>query len=52
MSTPDEQRHTLFLLQGKGYDRGVWEVDVGLIDDWLKAVERAPTPRLWPRSGS
>ena len=37
--TNKKERHTLFLLQGKGYDEGVWEVDIELIDDWLKAVD-------------
>ena len=37
--TSKEERHTLSLLEGKGYDREVWEVDVELIEDWLKAVD-------------
>jgi len=39
VSGREEERHTLCHLLGKGYDRGVWEVDVELIDDWLKAVD-------------
>ncbi len=39
MSGREEERHTLFHLLGRGYDRGVWEVDVELIDDWLKVVD-------------
>lgn len=34
------QRHTLPLVEGKGYDPS-WVVDVGLIEDWLKAVDGA-----------
>jgi len=37
--TNEDERHTLSHLQGKGYDREVWEVDVELIDDWLKGVD-------------
>lgn len=37
--TSKKERHTLFLLQGKGYDRGVWEVDIELIEGWFKAVD-------------
>ena len=37
--TGKEERHTLSHLEGKGYDREVWEVDVELIEDWLKAVD-------------
>lgn len=39
MSNNQEERYTLFLLQGKGYNPGAWEIDVELIDDWLKAVD-------------
>lgn len=39
MSNNQEDRYTLSLLQGKGYTRGAWEIDVELIDDWLKAVD-------------
>ena len=37
--TSKEERHTLSHLEGKGYDREEWEVDVELIEDWLKAVD-------------
>ncbi|MEP6817536.1 MAG: type II toxin-antitoxin system RelE/ParE family toxin [Marmoricola sp.] len=36
--TNEDERHTLFHLQGKRYDRGTWDIDVELIGDWLKAV--------------
>ena len=39
MTGSEDERHTLSLLQVKGYDREAWEVDVELIDDWLKAVD-------------
>ena len=39
MTGDEDDRHTLSLLQGKGYDREVWEVDIELIEDWLKAVD-------------
>ena len=38
MSAPDE-RHTLSHVEGKGYDPGVWEVDIELVEDWLKAAD-------------
>lgn len=34
-----QERYTSSLLQGKGYNRDVWEINVELIDDWLKAVD-------------
>ena len=37
--TNEDERHTLSHLQGKGYDRETWEIDVELIDDWFKAVD-------------
>ena len=37
--TDGDERHTPSHLQGKGYAREVWEVDVELVDDWLKAVD-------------
>ena len=37
--TSKEERHTLSHLEVKGYDREEWEVDVELIDDWLKVVD-------------
>ena len=39
MTGDEDDRHTLSHLQGKGYDRVTWEVDVELIDDWLKEVD-------------
>lgn len=39
MITNDDGRHTLSHLQGKGYDRVAWVIDVELIDDWLKEVD-------------
>ena len=39
MTGNKDDRHTLSHLQGKGYDRVTWEVDVELIDDWLKEVD-------------
>jgi hypothetical protein len=35
----DDQRHTLSHLQGNGYDRKVWDIDLEQIDDWLKTVD-------------
>ena len=32
-------RHTLYLVDGKGYGRDVWVVEVELIEDWLKSVD-------------
>ncbi len=37
--TNEDKRHTLSHLQGKGYDRETWDIDVELIGDWLKAVD-------------
>ena len=31
--------HTLSLVVDKGYAAGVWEVDVELLDDWLKSLD-------------
>ncbi len=39
MTGSENERHTLYHLQGKGAPREPWEVDVELIDDWLKAVD-------------
>ena len=39
MTGDEDDRYTLSHLQGKGYDRVTWEVDVELIDDWLKEVD-------------
>ena len=39
MTGSEDERHTFSHLQGKGYDREAWEIDVELIDDWLKAVD-------------
>jgi hypothetical protein len=35
----EDERHTLSLVLGKGYDRDVWDIDVELVDDWLKTVD-------------
>jgi len=37
--TNEDERHTPSHLQGKGYDRETWDIDVELIGDWLKAVD-------------
>ncbi len=37
--TNEDERHTLSHLQGKGHDRKAWDVDLDLIDDWLRAVD-------------
>lgn len=39
MNNNEERRQTLSLLQEKGYTDRAWEIDVELIDDWLKAVD-------------
>lgn len=39
MSPDDDDRHTLSHLQGKGYDRNGWDIDLELVDDWLKTVD-------------
>ena len=39
MTGNKDDRHTLSHLQGKGYDRVTWQVDVELIDGWLKEVD-------------
>jgi len=31
--------HTLYSIEGKAYTRGVWEVDVELIEGWLREVD-------------
>lgn len=31
--------HTLYGIEGKAYSRGVWEVDVELIEDWLDETD-------------
>jgi len=31
--------HTLYGIEGKAYTRGVWEVDVELIEDWLRDID-------------
>lgn len=31
--------HTLYGIEGKAYGRGVWEVDVELIEDWLDETD-------------
>ena len=41
MTGNEDKRHTLSHLQGKGYDRVAWEVDVELIDAWLKEVDES-----------
>lgn len=33
--SPDHVRHTFSLVEGKGYARGVWVIDVEIIADWL-----------------
>ena len=39
MTPKDDDGHTLSHLQGKGYDRGGWDVDLELVDGWLKTVD-------------
>lgn len=39
MTEENTTRHTLSLVEGKAYTQGVWEVDVELIEEWLKAVD-------------
>lgn len=39
MSPEDDDRHTLSHLQGKGYDRRGWDIDLELVDGWLKTVD-------------
>lgn len=39
MTGEHDQHHTLSRLQGKGYDRKVWDIDLEQIDDWLKTVD-------------
>lgn len=31
--------HTLYGIEGKAYTHGVWEVDVELVEDWLKEAD-------------
>ena len=39
MTSNEEERNTPSHLQGEGYGREAWEIDVELVDDWLKAVD-------------
>lgn len=39
MTGKEDEGHTLSLVLGKGYDRDVWDIDVELVDDWLKTVD-------------
>jgi hypothetical protein len=31
--------HTLYGIEGKAYTQGTWEVDIELIEDWLREVD-------------
>lgn len=35
----DPTAHTLYGIEGKAYTQGVWEVDVELVEDWLKEAD-------------
>ncbi len=39
MTGDGHQRHTIYHLQGKRYDREMWDIDLEQIDDWLKTVD-------------
>jgi hypothetical protein len=39
MARQGRKSHALSLVVGKGYSGDVWEVDVELVDDWLKALD-------------
>lgn len=39
MARRGRKSHTLSLVVDKGYDPDVWEVDVELLDDWLKSLD-------------
>ena len=39
MARREKKAHTLSLVLGKGYAPDVWEVDVELLDDWLKSLD-------------
>lgn len=36
---PDRRRHTLSLVEEKGYARDLWTVEIDLVEDWLGSVD-------------
>lgn len=39
MSAEKRDPHTLYGIEGKTYTRGAWEVDIELIEEWLREVD-------------
>jgi hypothetical protein len=46
MARPGKNRYNLSLVEWKGYASGVWVVEAGLIEDWLKTVDEETFDRI------